>query len=254
MSKKEKFDFDLDSNLIDFLGDDFLFMDKTDEDDEDKSSKKKEKKKKLKKQLKKLNLDTSVLDEKGWKKKAKKLIEEATKEKQKLIKLKKSDYKVMDDDSPKDLVVESLPPYYYDKENDSWVINKAMKISDPEAVIAVKAFAKCRNMHNEAYGKFQIGIPGSKKGLPSKKEETYPGKDRIDNAIEVIDSAIEHIQKETSHKENEESSKEEKKSEALVGEVIGDPKPMKSYKPSKEKKKKERDFKRQLEDNTNSTN
>lgn len=251
MSKKEKFNFGLDSDLIDFLGDSFLFMDKDDDDDKDKVSKKKEKKKKLRKQLKKLNLDTSVLDEKGWKKKAKKLIEDA-KEKQKPIKIKKSHYKVMDDDSKKDIVIrdQNIPPYYYDKENDSWIINKAMEISDPEAVIAVKAFAKCRNMHNEAYGKFQIGIPGSKKGLlPPKKEENYPGKDKIDSAIEVIDSALEHIQKETACNENDKSFTEEKKSEALVGEVIGDPKPIKSYKASKEK-----EFKKELKNNTNSAN
>lgn len=221
--KKDKFDLGMDTDdLIDFLGEDTSFFGIGDDDD-DKKSEKKEEKKKLKKKLKKLGLDTSVLDEKKWKKKAKKLIKEAKekkaeeKEKAKPIKLSKKDYKVSD-------VVEpgtNMPPYYYDKEQDQWVINKAMEISDPEAVVAVKAFAKCRNMHNNALGKFQIGIPGSRKQLDAPKDKKG-AKDKIDAAIEVIDEALDKIQ--------EAKDKEEPKSEALVREVVGEPKPKKAPK------------------------
>lgn len=225
MAKKNKDKFDLGmetDDLIDFLGEDTSFFGL--DDDDDKKSEKKEEKKKLKKKLKKLGLDTSVLDEKKWKKKAKKMIKEAKekkaeeKEKSKPIKLSKKDYKVSDvEESDKDA---KMPPYYYDKDQDQWVINKAMKISDPEAVVAVKAFAKCRNMHDNALGKFQIGIPGSRKQLDAPKEKKG-AKDKIDAAIEVIDEALDKIQS---------AKEEEPKSEALVGEVVGEPKPKKTSK------------------------
>ena len=75
MAKKNKDKFDLGmetDDLIDFLGEDTSFFGL--DDDDDKKSEKKEEKKKLKKKLKKLGIDTSVLDEKKWKKKAKKMI------------------------------------------------------------------------------------------------------------------------------------------------------------------------------------
>ena len=206
-----------------------FFMSDEDADDYDKKEKKAKKKKKLKKQLKKLGLDTSVLDEKKGAKKAKKMIEEAKKsgggkkkDKKKdkdksfvkevrddgVIELKKSAIKSVEEVTAP--AIEEVPPYYHDLEKDEYIIRDALKISDQQAVTAVKAYAKLRRMNNPETGLF--GIHSERKQLPGGREKHGKHDKKksgdqsasLKNAIEVIDAAIADNEKEQAKADSEE--------------------------------------------------
>lgn len=205
-----------------------FFMSDEDADDYDKKEKKAKKKKKLKKQLKKLGLDTSVLDEKKGMKKAKKMIEEAQKsggkkkDKKKdkdkslvkevrddgVIELKKSAIKSVEEVTAP--AIEEVPPYYHDLEKDEYIIRDALKISDQQAVTAVKAYAKLRRMNDPETGLF--GIHSERKQLPGGQEkhgkhDKKKSDDKsaaLKNAIEVIDAAIVENAKEQAKADSEE--------------------------------------------------
>ena len=210
-----------------------FFMSDEDADDYEKKEKKAKKKKKLKKQLKKLGLDTSVLDEKKGLKKAKKMIEDAKKsgkpEKKKdkkkdkdkslvkavrddgVIEMKKSAIKSVEEVVTP--VLQDTPPYYHDLEKDEYIIRDALKISDQQAVTAVKAYAKLRRMNDPETGLFGIHSE-RKQALPSgqdkhgkhdkKKSGEKRNEESLKNAIEVIDAAIADNEKEQAKAEAEE--------------------------------------------------